>query len=671
MISIMKSSIVRMLLIGWMLTTAGWAFCQNKAENKNTSKHQIHSPDGRLEVNLVIGAKITYNLQVDGKSVLAPAELSFITSQRAEQKVSSTEWKVAKMREQEIQEQQHPVVPQKSAIVTNHCNELVVDFKNDLELAFRVYDKGIAWRWSTVKSRRYNNAYTILSEKAEIGLNSSDSVWYPLEDGFYSGNERFYHHWPMDSINTDKLASLPVLMEASGVKLLLTESSLFDYAGMWVRGTGKGGLKGVFPHYPTRLKIAGDRDEHVEQRADFIAKAAGPRDFPWRVLMVAREDKDILDNQMVYNLARPAQGDFSWVKPGKVQWDWWHLNNVYNVDFRAGINNDTYKYYIDFAAKKHIEYILLDEGWCDVRDLLHQAKDIDVEELVRYGKEKNVGVMLWASWLTLDQQLDQALDSFSAWGVKGIKVDFMQRDDQLMVDYYEKVARATAARKILVDFHGAYKPTGLIRTYPNVMTSEGVLGNELSKFTDWITPGHTATLPYIRMAAGPMDFTPGGMRNVQKDAFKAVPSEPMTLGTRCNQMAMYVVYESPLQMLSDIPTHYLRSPKCMAFLRAVPTVWRNTVPLDGKVGASVVMAREALNNDWYIGAMTDWTPRSFQVNLDFLPAGNYKMIYWQDGPNADRNAKDFQMKTTQVSKDSTVTINMSKGGGFVARLIKL
>lgn len=648
------------------------AFAQNTSQGTKEKQYQISSPDGRLQVNLQVSSEITYDLTVDGKPILSPAVLSFRTNKTTtEAAAKSPGWQVKNSHKQIIDERLKPVVAQKSSVVINHCNELTIAFKNNLRLTWRVYNNGVAWRWSTLPSRDYNTAYHIVGEQAEIGLKAGDSLWYALEEGFYSGNERFYHHWPVDSIRSGKLASLPVLMEAGGIQLLLTESSLFDYAGMWVRGTGRGGLKGVFPHFPTRLKEAGDRDVHVEARADFIAKAAGARDFPWRVLMVAREDKDILANQMVYNLARPADGDFSWVKPGKVQWDWWHLNNVYNVNFRAGINNDTYKYYIDFAAKNGIEYVLLDEGWCDVRDLLKQSKDIDVEMLARYAKQKNVGLILWASWLTLDKQLDQALDSFASWGIKGIKVDFMQRDDQLMVDYYEKVAKAAAARKILVDFHGAYKPTGLIRSYPNVMTSEGVLGNELSKFTDWITPVHTATLPYTRMAAGPMDFTPGGMRNVQKDAFKAVPSEPMTLGTRCNQMAMYVIYESPLQMLSDVPTHYIRSPKCMEFLRAVPTVWQNTVPLAGEVGKSVVIARQALNNDWYIGAMTDWEPRDFEIKLDFLPKGNYKMILWQDGPNADRNAKDFQMKTLQVNPEATITIRMAKGGGYVARLIRL
>ena len=639
---------------------------------QKTVSRQVSSPDGSIQVRLLIGDKITYQLKVDGKEIVKPSQIDFLTSKMTLKNGSAgTVWRVKRIREHAVNQSSTPLVAQKSAVVNDHCNELVVTFSNNIVLSWRVYNKGVSWRWQTAPSKQYDGQYQIKAEKAGIVLSPKDSAWYPLEDGFYSGNERFYHHWPMDRIGVDKLASLPVLMDAGGVKLLLTESSLFDYAGMWVRGAEHSGLNAVFPHYPTQLKEEGDRDVHVEARADFIARVRGPRSFPWRVLMVARTDKEILDNQMVYNLARPSTGDYSWVKPGKVQWDWWHLNNVYNVDFMSGINNDTYKYYIDFASKNGIEYVLLDEGWCDVRDLLKQSKDIDVAMLAKYAKQRNVGLILWASWLTLDKQMTQALDSFAAWGIKGIKVDFMQRDDQLMVDYYEKVAREAAARKIMVDFHGAYKPTGLIRSYPNVMTSEGVLGNELSKFTDWITPGHTATLPYIRMAAGPMDFTPGGMRNVQKDAFEAVPSEPMTLGTRCNQMAMYVIYESPLQMLCDVPTHYIASPECMKFLKNVPTVWQRTVPLDGKVGESVVMARQALNDDWYLGAMTDWTPRTFKVKLDFLPAGRYKMIIWQDGPNADRNAKDFQMKTIEVNKESTVSINMSKGGGYVARLMKL
>jgi alpha-glucosidase len=290
--------------------------------------------------------------------------------------------------------------------------------------------------------------------------------------------------------------------------------------------------------------------------------------------------------------------------------------------------------------------------------------------LAKYAHDKGVGLILWTSWLVLDQQLDMALDQFAKWGIKGIKVDFMQRDDQEMVNYYEKVSKAAAARKMLVDFHGAYKPTGWIRTYPNTLTSEGVLGNEISKFAGSIDPDHTATLPFTRMAAGPMDFTPGGMLNVQQSAWAANPAEPMTLGTRCNQMAMYVVYESLLQMLCDIPTHYYKEPEVMEFLKAVPVEWKNTVPLDGKVGDYVVMAREAKNGDWYLGAMSDWTARAFNIKLDFLTEGDYTMFIWKDGPNADKNAKDFIMEKISVNKNTSIPIKLAKGGGYVARIVK-
>jgi alpha-glucosidase len=551
--------------------------------------------------------------------------------------------------------------------VTDHYNQLRLNFSNGLSLEWKAFDNGVAWRWLTSSK----NDYKVLSEIAKFNFSENGKSWYPQEDVFFSHNERAYKSYKLDELDAGKLASLPALFEVRNTKILLTESDLFDYAGMWVRGTGKGGVNAVFPNYPKQKKVTSDRDEQVLQRENFIAKAKGGRSFPWRILMLARQDKDILSNQLPYLLGRPAIGDFSWVKPGKVQWDWWHYNNITGVDFKAGINNETYKYYIDFASKYGIEYVLLDEGWCDTRNLLKQSPGINIEELASYAKSKHVGLILWSSWLVLDKQLDIALDQFEKWGIKGIKVDFMQRDDQDMVNYYEKVAIAAAKRKMLVDFHGAYKPTGWLRTYPNILSSEGVLGNEISKFEGAITPGHTTTIPFTRMAAGPVDFTPGGMLNVQKDAFAAVPSEPMTLGTRCNQLAMYVIFESPLQMLCDIPVHYYKEPAAMEFLKNVPVEWAETVPLEAKVGAYVLMARKAKNGDWYIGGMTDWTARNMKIDLSFLGDGRYKMQLWKDGQNADRNAKDFKTEKLMVNKNSSFAVKLATGGGFVARIVNL
>ena len=625
-------------------------------------KYTVPSPDKSVVLNVSVDFNnITYSVTQDNKELISPSKVDFGTSS-----IKSRAWKGSKGSISSHNETLTPVIKQKSSTIPDVYNQLVLTLTPGISMEWRVYDNGIAWHWiSGIKGD-----YVVMKEEAEFNFDKEGRSWYPQEDEFFSHNERRYRHYKIDSIDDAKLASLPALFEVKGVKLLVTESGLHNYAGMWLRGQGAGKIKAVFPTYPVEKKITSDRDEVVVSREENIAHIAGPQSFPWRIVMIARKDGDLLDNQLVYQLAPPATGDFSWVKPGKVQWDWWHYNNIWGVDFKAGINNDTYKYYIDFASKYGIEYVLLDEGWCDTRDLMKLAPGINVKELVDYARTKNVDILLWSSWLVLDQQLDTALNTFERWGVKGIKVDFMQRDDQDMVNYYEKVSKAAAARKLMVDFNGAYKPTGWIRTYPNVLTSEGVLGNEISKFANLIDPGHTTTIPFIRMAAGPMDFTPGGMLNVQKDEWAANPGEPMTLGTRSNQLAMYVVFESPLQMLCDIPTHYYREPEAMEFLKTVPTQWAQTIPLQAKVGEYVVMARQALNGDWYIGAMTNWTARDFTIDLSFLGDGKFRMTSWKDGMNADKNAKDCKMETSSVDKQSAVTIKMTTGGGFVARISK-
>lgn len=625
-------------------------------------KYTVVSPDKSLGVQLTIADSVYYEVTLDGKKLTSAAAISFATDQNA------AGWKVSRATASTHSGVLTPVIWQKSKTVADNYSALHIDFSNQLSLEWRVFDNGIAWRWIS----RINHPYKVTNEQATLNPGETAQAWYPQEDGFFSHNERRYIKYKVGDIGPDKLASLPVLFQVNHVKLLLTEAGLFNYAGMWVRGDGHGKIRATFPYYPKEKKIEGDRSEKVVSRENFIAKIAGPQEFPWRIIMVEKNDKDILINQLPYLLGKPAAAgsDYSWIKPGKVQWDWWHYNNIYDVDFRAGINNDTYKYYIDFAAKYGIEYVLLDEGWCDTRDLFKQAKGINVEELAQYAKGKHVGLQLWTSWLVLDRQMERALDQFEKWGIKGIKVDFMQRDDQDMVNYYEKVAKVAAKHKLTVDFHGAYKPTGWSRTYPNIVTSEGVMGNEISKFSAAIDPKHTLTIPFIRMAAGPMDFTPGGMRNVQKKAFAAVPSEPMTLGTRCNQMAMYVMFESPMQMLCDMPTHYYREPECMQFLQAVPTVWQQTVPLEGKVGEYAAIARQAINNQWFIGAMTNWTARDIDLDLSFLGDGVYTMQVWKDGINADRNAKDFKMETVEVTNATKFKVKMTTGGGFVAIVSK-
>ena len=387
-------------------------------------------------------------------------------------------------------------------------------------------------------------------------------------------------------------------------------------------------------------------------------------------MIITEKDEDLVKSELIYKLApENVLQETDWIKPGKVAWDWWNANNIYGVDFEAGVNNNTYKYYIDFASKYGLEYIILDEGWYVLDNIMQLEKDIDVQELVDYGKEKNVEIILWVVWKALDDKLTEALDQFEKWGIKGIKIDFMQRDDQWMVNFYEKIASECAKRKLLVDYHGAYKPSGLNRKYPNVISYEGLKGMENCKWSAQPDPELNVTLPFIRMVAGAMDYTPGAMINATKENFSIVFTEPMSPGTRCHQLGMYVVFESPLQMLSDNPSNYYREPECMEFLEAVPSVWDDTKVLKGKVADYIAIARRS-GDSWYVGAMTDWDARTLELDLNFLPEGNYKMKIWKDGINADKHAADFAMEEMVVTSTSTVKAKMASGGGWVAIITK-
>jgi alpha-glucosidase len=404
----------------------------------------------------------------------------------------------------------------------------------------------------------------------------------------------------------------------------------------------------------------------VVRGADYIAVTRGTRTYPWRALGIAERDADLLTSSLPYLLAKPSLiQDTSWIRPGKVAWDWWNALNLRGVDFKAGVNTATYKHYIDFASRHGIEYVVLDEGWYVLGDVLNVVPEIDVEALTAYGRGKNVGVILWVVWKTLDDQLRPALDRFEKWGVKGIKVDFMQRDDQPTMEFYHRICRAAAERKLLVDFHGAIRPALMTRTWPNLMSTEGVMGLEHDKWSRDVDPEHDVTLPFTRMYLGPMDFTPGAMVNASKGDFMPIFGQPMSQGTRCHQMAMYVVYESPLQMLADSPSNYSREPEAMEFLGPVPTVWDETRVLDGRIGDYVAVARRS-GRDWYVGAMTDWTARELALDLSFLSEGRFQLDAFEDGVNADRNGSDYRRTRTAVDRTGRLTVRLAEGGGWIS-----
>lgn len=637
------------------------------AASLSAQVNALLSPDKRLEVKISNGDQLTYQLFLSGKPITQPSPLALRIGGIS---LPGAGAKIQRSFSKEIQTEVYPVVRQKSKVLQNHCNELTLVYSPQCSLIFRAYNEGFAYRFVT----DFKNYVVVDDELFSLNLSPADTVWFPEEEGFYSHNERQYKKYSAADVTSNRLGSLPALVSCqSGPLILVTESDLQDYPGLWLRGIDGAGLRGDFARYPEEEKPKGDRDILVTKRAPYLAETKGARNYPWRILAVAAKDADLLTNSLPYLLADTCRlSDVSWIRPGKVAWDWWNNNNIYGVDFKSGLNTATYKFYIDFAARFGLEYIVLDEGWSKTDDLLSVNPDIDLPALFAYAKEKKVGIILWVLWNSLDRQLQPALDQFERWGAKGVKVDFMQRDDQKVVNYYWKIAAEAARRHMLVDFHGAHKPTGWNRPFPNVITSEGVYGLEQSKWDvkKAIDPEHNLTLPFIRMVAGPMDYTPGAMHNAQRADWAPLWNTPMSLGTRCHQLAMYVVFESPLQMLADNPSNYLREQGCMQFLSVVPTVWDQTQVLDARVSDYVVIARKAANGDWFIGAMTDWTPRFFDLRLDFPDDGDYQLESWQDGVNADRFASDYKKMNLDVKKGEVIHINLAPGGGWVGRMVK-
>lgn len=623
-------------------------------------RYVLTSPDKQITATITAGDTLTYKVDYKGETILQPSKLTLTFGGL---KTFGVKPKVANAKQTSVDEIIDAVVAQKSSKIADSYNQLTIKFRRGYAIAFRAYNDGVAYRWQTT----IKGEHIVKDELVEFAFADKAKLWFPEEKSIYSHQERKYSYINLSEVGPTRFGSTGMLVDLGKAKVYLSESDLEEYPGMFLRGSASkpNSLIGKFAGYPLEVKSKSDRDEVVTQYADFLAKTAGSRTFPWRLMVITDNDIKLAESMMVYKLASENRiKDPSWIKPGKVAWDWWNDLNIYNTEIKSGVNTETYKYYIDFASRYGLRYIILDEGWYHLEDVLKVKKEVNMEELISYGKSKNVDIILWVTWKALNEKMDEALTQFEKWGVKGIKVDFMQRDDQKMVEFYYTTASKAAEHKLLVDYHGAYKPTGLQRTFPNVISFEGVYGLEQNKWTDDETVDHNVTLPFIRMVAGPMDFTPGAMLNATKDEFKANWSRPMAYGTRCHQLGMYVIYESPLQMLADSPSNYYHEPAAMDFLSKVPTVWDQTIGIDGKVGDFIIMARRN-GSQWYIGGMTDWTSRDATIKLDFLPEGEHTLTLWQDGPNADKAAVDCITKKITVSKGQTITIPMAKGGGFV------
>lgn len=625
----------------------------------------VTSPNKRLQVTIDLADKIYYAVSFDGRTLVGRSPASMTLGGGV---VLGRNPRLLGARPRNVAGTIRPVVPEKRAIIPDAYNELTLTLEGSYGFAVRVYDDGAAYRFFT----RMSGEITVAAEEASFLFPENHYVWIPFAKDLMTSFESPYTRLPLDEIGAGRFGFAPVLVDVpGGPKVAITEADLEDYPGMFLTGNDRGlpMLSGKFAPFPLeeKLRPGSDRRLEVTKAAPHIAAVKGSREFPWRVLIVAETDARLLENDLVYRLGPDLRiADPSWIRPGKVAWDWWNALNLRGVPFRAGVNTETYKHYVDFAAAHGIEYVILDEGWSAPADLLHVNPDLDMPALLAHAAERKVGLILWCVWVTLDRQMDQVLDLFAAWGIKGIKVDFMDRDDQKAVNFYTRTAEAAARRRLLVDFHGAFKPTGLRRAYPNILTREGVLGLENAKWSRDITPEHDLLIPFIRMAAGPMDYTPGAMVNAQPRRFQPVFERPMSQGTRCHQLAMFVAYESPLQMLCDSPSNYAEEPEAMAFLSAVPTVWDETIALDAAVGDYLVVARRR-GGEWFAAAMTDEAARTVEIGLAFLGQGTWTADIYADGVNADRHAEDFRREARQVTAADRLKIDLAPGGGWAAR----
>jgi alpha-glucosidase len=624
----------------------------------------VTSPNGALAVTIGTEEQLTWSVTHRGRTVIQPSRIAMTLGDgRAlgEKPLLTTSFR--RSNDTVLK----PAVRYRRAEIPDRFNEVVFAFAGNYALVVRAYDDGVAYRWKT----SLPGEITIADETVSLAFAGDHLVYFPEEESLQSHQERLYKKVKISEITAGRFSSLPAMVQLpDGMKAVLTEADLLDYPGMdLTAGGAPRTLKGLFPAYPKKVELKRDRDEAVVERENYIAKTRGTRQFPWRVLAIAETDAGLLDTDIVYRLAsETTMKDTSWIRPGKVAWDWWNSLNVYGVPFKSGVNTETYTHFIDFAAEHGFEYIILDEGWYTLGDLLSITPGVDMGAIAAHAKRKHVGLIMWVIWKTLDLQMGPALDQFEAWGVKGIKVDFMQREDQWMVNYYERVAREAASRRMLVDFHGAYKPTGLHRTWPNVVTSEGVVGLEHSKWGDGASPDNAVTFPFMRMLAGPVDYTPGAMINAAKKDFKPTFDRPMSQGTRCQQLAMYVVFESPLQMLADSPSNYRREPESLAFLAAVPTVWDETRVLSAAVGEHILVARRH-GREWFVGALTGWDARDLEVDLSFLGGGEFRAEVFRDGVNAHRAGVDYAREERPVTAADRLPIHLAPGGGWAARIV--
>ncbi len=623
--------------------------------------YTLTSPDGAKSIVVSAGDTLSYSVTTSGCPLVEKAKVALITADRA----YGVNPKVKKTSRKKVADTIKPVVPLKHSEVDDNYNSLTLDMDGGYAVEFRAYNNGVAHRFITAAPDSmdvYNEIYDVTFVP---GLKAN----LQQPGGFKTSYEEMYTHKPLaEWTPSDKMSTLPVLMQADGGQcVLVSESDLMDYPCMFLKGDGKNGFYATFPKVPLKFGDDGDRSVKILEEAPYIARTAGKRSFPWRFMAIGTP-ADIVEQTLAVQLGGANLiDDTSWIKPGLASWEWWNGAMPYgdDVDFESGFNMNTYKYFIDFAAKYGIPYIIMDEGWAlDTRDPYTPNPEVDVHEIVRYGKEKGVGVFLWLTWLTVENNFD-LFKTFADWGVKGLKIDFMDRSDQWMVNFYERVIREAAANNLLVDFHGAFKPAGLEQKYPNLLSYEGVRGMEQM---GGCVPDNTVYLPFMRNAVGPMDYTPGAMISMQPNCYASRRPNSASIGTRSYQMALFVILESGLQMLADNPTLYYRNDDCTRYIASVPVTWDQTKVIEAVPGEYIIVAKRKGDN-WYVGGIANGKEkhREFNVSLDFLQPGvSYTMESFADGVNAHNQAMDYRRKVSQVGSSTTLPVTMARNGGWTA-----
>ncbi len=648
--------------------------CSNIVLSQKT--YNLESPQKNINITISAdGDILKYSVTHDNTPIITDSPISMELN---DGKILGSNPIVRSYDIENVNETIKSVLYKKETIIDNY-NELTLNFKGNYSIQFRAYDDGIAYRFITKFSK------PIIVKKENITYNFDDdyTAYIPyvnpskghgdnISKQFFNSFENTYSITPISEIENDKLAFMPILISLKdNKKVVITEADLEDYPGTYLtkNKNKKNSIVSMHANYPKVEEQGGYNNLQyiVKEREDYIAKVQGTREFPWRCMIISENDKELLNNDMVYKLASPSRiEDESWIVPGKVAWEWWNAWNIKGVDFESGINNETYKHYIDFASEYGIEYVILDEGWAVNKeaDMFNVIPEIDIYELVDYADNKGVGIVLWAGYYAIERDMEEICKYYSELGVKGFKVDFIDRDDQKAVNFYYKMAETAAKYNLIIDFHGAYKPTGLNRTFPNVLNFEGVYGLENLKWNqniDLVT--YETTIPFIRMLAGPLDFTQGAMRNANRDNYRAVWTEPMSQGTRCRQLAEYVIFESPFNMLCDSPSNYRDEDECAKYITEIPTVWDETIALDGEVGEYVIIARRS-GDRWYVGGITNWEDREIEIDLSSLNLKHNQATEFRDGVNANKIAEDYSKNIITIN-NNTYVVKMSKGGGFV------